>query len=229
MKSCIERRSNIVQETIENLPFAEWPIPEVNDITLRLSKDGTLQSSSNLVENGQCSYISDAKAENDDADPEESSFANTFTNQIRLIGSLKAVLLLSCPDHDDLDVFVILRKIDKSGRVLHHINIPFAELKATGGDGINGVEDPIDLPRLNALQYVGPSGILRASHRQIEAGISKHNSPHHKYTSEGKIQPPRLVKLEIGIWAAKLQFEAGEKLMLRIGGHDMRLPEFEPL
>ncbi|KAI1560107.1 acyl esterase, partial [Pyrenophora tritici-repentis] len=178
-----------ISANIDNLLFAAWPVPEINNITLRLSVDGTLQSSFDLVKSGQSSYISDAKAENDDADPEELSFTYTFTQRTRLIGNSKAVLYMSCPDHSDLDVFLILRKVDKDGRVLRHINIPFAELKAVGGDGIEGVEDPLNLPRLNAVQYVGPSGILRASHREIDASISKHNFPHHKHTNEEKIQP----------------------------------------
>ncbi|KAI4943259.1 hypothetical protein J4E91_009458 [Alternaria rosae] len=214
---------------VDNLPFTAWPVPEAKDIHLRLSTDGTLQSSSELVKGGQCSYASDAKAENFDADPEELSFTYTFAKQTRLIGSSKAVLYMSCPDHDDLDVFVILRKIDKDGRILRNCNIPFAELKAVGGDGIDDIVDPHELPTLNTLQYVGPSGILRASHREIESSISKHNFPHHKHTSEAKISPGQIVKLEIGIWAAGIQFEAGEKLVLRVSGHDMRLPEFEAL
>jgi predicted acyl esterase len=222
-------RSDVYQANVDNLPFTAWPVPEAKDISLRLSADGTLQSSSELVKGGQSFYASDAKAENFDADSEELSFTYTFSKQTRLIGSSKAVLYMSCPDHDDLDVFVILRKIDKDGRVLRNCNIPFAELKAVGGDGIDNIVDPYDLPTLNSLQYVGPSGILRASHREIDASISKHNFPHHKHTSEEKFFPGQVVKLEIGMWAAGIQFEAGEKLVLRVSGHDMRLPEFEAL
>jgi predicted acyl esterase len=226
---CIESHTNSAQVNIDNLPFTAWPVPEAEDITLRLSTDGTLQSSSDLVKSGQSSYISDAKAPNNDADPEELSFVHTFIKQTKLIGTSKAVLYMSCPDHDDLDVFVILRKADKAGRVLRHCNIPFSELKAVGGEGIDGVKNPLDLPLINSIQYVGPSGILRASHRDIDASISKHNFPQHKHTSEEKVPPGQIVRLEIGIWAAGIQFEAGEKLVLRVSGHDMRLPEFEPL
>lgn len=222
-------RSDIVQGNVDDLPFTAWPVPEAKDINLHLSTDGTLQSSCEHVKGGQSSYASDAKAENFDADPEELSFTYTFPKQTRLIGSSKAVLYMSCQDHDELDVFVILRKIDKDGRILRNCNIPFAELKAVGGDGIDDIVDPHDLPTLNSLQYVGPSGILRASHREIDASISKHNFPHHKHTSEEKISPGQVVKLEIGIWAAGIQFGAGEKLVLRVSGHDMRLPEFEAL
>lgn len=70
---------------------------------------------------------------------------------------------------------------------------------------------------------------MRASQLKIEPSISKHNFPHHYHMSEEKITPGQIVRLEIGIWAARIQFEAGEKLMLRVSGHDMRLPEFEPL
>lgn len=52
---------------------------------------------------------------------------------------------------DPVDMFLILRKVDKSGRILRRINIPFGELKATRGDGIDSVEDLLDLPRLNSL------------------------------------------------------------------------------
>jgi predicted acyl esterase len=226
---CIQSYSDTAQTNIVDLPFITWPVPEAKDITLRLSADDTLQTSSDFVESGQSSYKSDVNAENYDVDPEELSFAYTFTKQTRLIGTSKAVLYMSCPDHDDFDVFVILRKADRDGRVLRHINIPFAELKAVGGDGIDGVEDPLEFPLLNPLQYIGPSGILRASHRKIDAGISKHNFPHHEHVSEEKIQPGQVVRLGIGIWAAGIQFEAGEKLVLRVSGHDMRLPEFESL
>jgi hypothetical protein len=98
-----------------------------------------------------------------------------------------------------------------------------------GGTAIDGVANPQDVPLINTLQFVGPSGILRASHRAVDASISKHNFPHHKHTSEERITPGQILKLEIGIWAACIQFESGERLVLRVGGHDMRMPEFEHL
>ncbi|KAH7072083.1 Alpha/Beta hydrolase protein [Paraphoma chrysanthemicola] len=216
------------ENPIDNLPFTAWPIPEAKDTTLYLSADSHLQLSSSVVFSQQF-YQSDVKVSNKDADGEELSFKYVFSKRTRLIGTSKAVLYMSCPDHDDLDVFIILRKADKHGKILRQVNVPFAELKAVGGEGIDGAANPEDVPLINPLQYIGPSGILRASHRAIDESLSKHNFPVHKHTSEEKIAPGQIVKLEIGVWAAGIQFEEGESLVLRISGHDMRLPEFEPL
>ncbi|KAH7079144.1 Alpha/Beta hydrolase protein [Paraphoma chrysanthemicola] len=220
-------------DPIPNLEFTAWPIPEAKDTKLYLSADNTLLQSSSSVVPGQQSYQSDAKGLFFDADGEELSFTYVFPKQTRLIGTTKAVLYMSCPDYDDLDVFVILRKADKNGKVLRHLNVPFAELKAAAavGDGMDTAESVDDVPLINPLQYIGPSGILRASHRAIDESKSKHNFPVHKHTEESqeKITPGQVVKLEIGIWPAGIQFEAGERLVLRISGHDMRLPEFDSL
>ncbi|KAF2027042.1 hypothetical protein EK21DRAFT_72732 [Setomelanomma holmii] len=215
--------------SIDNLPFTTWPSPEAENTIFHLSADGTLQSTPSSITTGQLTYQSDAIVPNNDTDPEELSFTYTFQARTRLIGSSKAVLYMSCPDHDDLDVFVILRKADAHGKVLRNVNIPFAELKAIGGSGIEDVTDPQDVSKINVLQYIGPSGILRASHRAISPTLSKHNFPVHEHTSEEKITPGQVVKLEIGIWAAGIEFEEGERLVLRVSGHDMRMPEFEPL
>jgi hypothetical protein len=146
-------RADYLQTPIDNLPFAAWPVSEAKDFTLHLSADETLQISSSSITTGQNSYRSDAKVPNDDTDGEELSFTYVFLKQTRLIGTSKAVLYMSCPDHDDLDVFVILRKADRHGNILRNANIPFAELKAVGGTGIDGVENPQDVPLINTLQF----------------------------------------------------------------------------
>ena len=46
---------------------------------------------------------------------------------------------------------------------------------------------------------------------------------------EDKIPPGEVVKLEVGIWPAAIQWEAGEKLVLRVLSYDMSLAEFPPL
>jgi uncharacterized protein len=137
-----------------------------------------------------------------------------------LIGPSKAVLFMSCPDHDDMDIFVIIRKADKDGKVLRNVNIPLEELGFTSEDEVENV---------NTVKYIGPSGILRASHRAIDPNLSKPHWPAHDHTAEDKVPPGRVVRLEIGIWAAAIRFEAGEELVFRVAGHQMTLAEFVPL
>ncbi len=201
-----------------NLPFSDYPIPKTTYRTFHLSEDGQLKAEPGGK--GEVTYQSDIPAQQIDADPEEVSFTYTFPEKCTIIGPSKAILYLSCPDHDDMDVFVIIRKADKNGKVLRNLNIPLKEL---GNVSEDDVED------LNTLKYIGPMGCLRASHRALDSELSKPHWPAHNHMKEEKISPGDVVKLEIGIWPAAIQWEAGEKLVVRVSGHDMRLAEFPPL
>ncbi|KIY03521.1 uncharacterized protein Z520_00212 [Fonsecaea multimorphosa CBS 102226] len=208
------------QPPIVNIPFSTWPIPQTQYKTLWLSGEQALKEMPGIAESGKVSYQSDLTAQQIDNDPEFVEFVYSFTERSTLIGPARAVIYMSCADHDDMDVFVIIRKADRHGKVLQNINVP---LNALGFASEEEVED------INSLKYIGPSGILRASHRAIDPKLSKPHWPAHDHTQERKIPPGHIVKLEIGIWPAAIQFEAGEKLVFRVAGHQMTLAEFTPL
>lgn len=44
---------------------------------------------------------------------------------------------MSCDDLDDFDVFVSLRKLNKDGKVLEHVNVPWRSLP----EGVNTQDD----------------------------------------------------------------------------------------
>lgn len=71
--------------------------------------------------------------------------------------------------------------------------------------------------------------MLRASHRALDGSLSKPQWPAHDHSRISPVPPGSVVKLEIGLWPAAIQFEAGEGLMLKISGHHMALAEFVPL
>lgn len=154
-----------------------------------------------------------------DAQVEELSFECTFKERTYLIGYPRAVLYMSTEESNDMDVFVSLRKADSQGNVLRNINIPLEDL---------GMEAN-EVPLVNPLVYTGPSGILRASHRKIDAAKSKPYWPFHPHDEKELLEPGQIVKLDIGLWPAGIVFEAGEKLMLRVAGHHMVVAEFEHL
>jgi predicted acyl esterase len=93
-------------------------------------------------------------------------FTYTFDKYTELIGWSKATLFMSCSDLDDLDVYVVLRKLDRHGKPLLNYNIP----KNDWNPGVT--ED--EIPDLNTYKYIGPSGRLRASKRAvgIEPGLT---------------------------------------------------------
>lgn len=153
-----------------------------------------------------------------DADGEEVQFRITFEEKTTLIGASKAVLYVSCPNHNDLDIIVQLRKADKDGNILRHFNIPLKDFGRPSGSN----EELI-----NVLQYLGPTGILRPSHRTLDPALSKPYWPAHDHTKEVIISAGEIVKLEIDLWVSAIQFEAGEQLVLKVAGHAMTLTEFE--
>ncbi|KAM6485617.1 Alpha/Beta hydrolase protein [Trichoderma sp. SZMC 28011] len=201
-----------------NHVFTDFPVPRTEYRIYYLCQDGTLAWSPDQIST-TLSYQSDVKALQMDSDSEELSFDCTLPADSYLVGYSKAVLYMSCPDHDDLDVFVQIRKADSTGKVLQNINIPLHEL------GL----DAEDVTRINTNVYIGPMGILRASRRKIDVDRSKPHWALHSHDEDEKISPGTIVKLEIGIWPSGIKFEKGEKLVFKVSGHDMRLAEFEPL
>lgn len=168
--------------------------------------------------------------QSDTWDDDGAHFTHTFDEYTELIGWSKATLFMSCNDLDDLDVYILLRKLDRNGKALLNYNIPKHDWNV-------GVTEH-DIPDFNTYKYIGPSGRLRASKRAlgIEPGLTEEQNrsktpaelwfPHDK--SE-KVPLREVVKLEIPIWPGGIAFEAGESIRLEIKGHDPLFPEHAPL
>ena len=207
------------QPPMMNIPFDGYPVPGTIWQRFYLAADNRLKLSAENKESS-LSYQSDVPAQQIDADREEITFSYTLPEKCTLIGPSKATVFIKCDDHDDMDVFVQIRKADKNGKVLRNVNIPLNEL-ALKSDG--------EVENLNTLKYLGPTGVLRASHRVLDPVLSKPHWPAPDHTKEEKIPPGEIAKLEIGMWPAAMQWEAGENLILKISGHQMTLAEFPPL
>ncbi|KAF5238961.1 hypothetical protein FANTH_10133 [Fusarium anthophilum] len=206
------------KEPIVNHVFPAWPIPATKNEQLYLCPNQVLSKVPPSAESQVC-YKSDVPFMQMDSDSEELRFEYTFREAVYLVGNAQATLYMSCPDHDDFDVCVQLRKIDRDGKGLQNINIPSKD---------SGIEDE-DVERINSLVYLGPSGYLRASHRAVDSEASIPNFPEHDYTQQQKVNPGTIVRLDIGLWQTGMAFEEGEGLMLKVSGHSMTLAEFSVL
>ncbi|UPK91487.1 hypothetical protein LCI18_002422 [Fusarium solani-melongenae] len=196
----------------------EWPLPSTEFRTLYLHSSSTLQPEKPVAE-AHATYQSDVKAMQVDDDPEELRFQYTFTEDAILAGYSSATLFMSCKEHDDLDVFVQLRKADANGMILQSLNIPAEALGLA----------PQDIEPVNPVIYLGPTGVLRASHRKKDKKLSKPYHPISSHTDLEPVPPGTIVKLEIGLWPTAISFDKGEKLILKVSGHPMTLAEFVPL
>lgn len=157
-------------------------------------------------------------------------FAYTFDKYTEILGPSKVKLFMSTKDQDDLDVYVILRKLDIDGKVLTSLNVPLD--KQSHGTAMEIVDD------LNLYKHEGPTGRLRASKRALgqdplltEEQL-KSQVPTElwlPYDKEEKVPPGTIVELDIPIWPTGMVFYAGESLRLEISGHINKLHESHDL
>ncbi|KAJ5767643.1 alpha/beta-hydrolase [Penicillium manginii] len=185
-----------------------FPLPNTEYRELFFTQDRSLASQV-PVKQTTLSYNSESKS-----DPVENvGFTYTFSHKARLMGLPKAMLHMSCDDLDDMIIYVLIRKLDKQGKEMINVNIPLSAAP------YSKVEDIPQDEYSNLTIYYGPTGILRASHRQVDQSKSIHPQyPFHTHSEVQKVPPGTIVELEIGLWAMGIDFEAGESLRVQVSG-----------
>lgn len=202
------------REAIDDIVLEDFPVPNTE------YREFFLHANKKLYQNPVSQY--EKISYNSEKHDSFTEFTHTFDQAARLIGLPKAILYMSCGDRDGFTVFVILRKKDKNGKDLMHLNFPFSATPVTSIDDIPEKE------RASLNLHLGSTGILRASHRAIDSSRSIHPQfPFHPHKSQQKVPPGTIVKLEIGIWAMGVDFEAGESISLRVGGQFPGIAEYK--
>ncbi|KAM0415969.1 hypothetical protein ACHAPT_013068 [Fusarium lateritium] len=186
----------------------EFPLARTQYTDFFINHDGHLSLTSSLEPKTK-SYFSEIR----DEGFEKLSFNYTFAEKTTLVGLPKAVLYMSTEDSDDMNIYVLLRKLDRNGKPLLNLNIPWKYAPIKCFDEL----DPKD--HQNLLFYFGPMGILRASRRHIDWSRSIHQQyPFHTHDRDEKLGKGQVVELRIGLWAMGIEYEAGESISLQISG-----------
>lgn len=190
----LEVRSGFYEQEVR--AEQNWPLSSVQPAMLYLcAKTGSLQ---------RHPIASEGKVAHQPASRNERAvFSCRFERAVELVGGMRLKLWVSTSEGDDLDLFVVLRKLDSGGKEVFF-------------SGYNGYErDGV------------AKGWLRASHRELDPSRSTALRPWHSHTSIQKVRPGDIVPLEIEIWPSATLFEAGSTLQLTIQGHDAaRYPAF---
>jgi len=203
-----------LEDPYYDIPEEDYPLPRTEYKSLYLTENNRLSVDPAQVK-GKMAYDSEKQSQ-------IASFTHTFQETTRLVGMPKAVLFMSCEDSDDMVVYVTIRKLDKEGKTMVALNIPWSAAKAESFEKT----DPKD--HSNLLFGVGFMGLLRASHRAIDASRSMHPQyPYHPHDKIEKISPGQIVEMEIGIWAMGAEYTAGESLRVDISGGYPLFQEFE--
>ena len=183
-------------------------------------------SPKSLTEESISSYSSTNKS--------EITFDIVFSEYTELAGYPKLKLWMQCNEHDDMDIFVLLGKIDKNKKLLRHVNF---------SPKVTALEN---LPLINVVQYEGPTGCLRASHRDWSPTGPSYADPvpldaetpmaergqydgtrelWHPHIKQKKVSKGEIVAVEFTTWPIGVVYEKGEGLRVRISGRDMTLIE----
>ncbi|EGP86982.1 unnamed protein product [Zymoseptoria tritici ST99CH_3D7] len=200
------------REAIDNIEYSDFPVPNteyreyfLHNKTLNLEPAGSSAVATYNSEDGK-----------DVAD-----FTFSFQERTRLIGLPKAILYMSCEDHDDMNVFVQLRKRDKDGNLLYHLCFPF------DATPVKSIAEIPEKQRQSTNLHNGSVGVLRASHRASDPERSIHPQfPFHPHEIEEKIPPGEIVRLDIGIWCMGVDFDAGESISVQISGQFPAIAEY---
>lgn len=200
-------------DPIANKVGEDFPTPGTDYQKFYLQSDGTMSNTGALTsKNDTMSY---------DGKTGFLTFKHTFKEKTQIVGMPKAILHMSCKEYDDMDIYPILRKLSATGEPMCNLDIPWSAVPV---DEIADIPNP---KRTEVLLYKGPKGILRASNRKIDPSRSMHdNWPFYTHDEVQKVTPGDVVRLEIGIWAMGIEYEAGESITLEMSGHSRGIVEF---
>lgn len=130
-------------------------------------------------------------------------FVYRFAHDTELTGSMALRLWVSTSDGDDMDLFVVVRKVDAAGK-----EVPFYGYNGFVNDGV-------------------AKGWLRVSHRALDPARSRPGRPWHSHLKREPLRPGEIVPVEIEVLASSTMFEAGAALRVEVLGHDAaRYPGF---
>lgn len=203
-------------DPITNIVEEDFPVPRTRYRELYLGPDASL-SLDKTISPQYTMHDSEAAGT-------YSAFTYTFDRDTRLMGLPKTILYVSSEQADDMDIYVLLRKLDANGVTMLNLTIPWNSIEPSSVDEIPKRKDS------DLLLYMGPKGILRASHREIDESRSIHpNYPFHPHKTLQKIPPGDIVKLEIGMWPMGIDYRAGESIQLQVSGIDPSMHPHEGL
>ncbi|MGI8610082.1 MAG: CocE/NonD family hydrolase C-terminal non-catalytic domain-containing protein [Candidatus Dormibacteria bacterium] len=145
------------------------------------------------------------------SNPGLASFVVRFDEETVLVGYPKTHLWVEARGADDMDLFVLIQKLDKHGSHLQQFTVP------------NQGAMLMDLTERGSsvLRYKGSNGRLRVSARQLDETLSTNSVPAHAFDRVEKLNPGEIVEVEIDMLPVGLVFYPGEQLRLVISGQNL--------
>lgn len=139
------------------------------------------------------------------------SFSLTVDSDTAFIGYPSVRLYAAAEDADDMDIFVLLQKLDKNGELLEQITVP------------NNGPQMVGITRNGASILInkGSNGRLRASLRKLDMEQSTADVPVQSFNTEQKLTPGEVVAMDIALFPTGVLLYPGETLRLTISGQNV--------
>jgi len=133
-----------------------------------------------------------------------SSFVKRFDTETTLVGYPKVHLFVEADGFDDMDLFILLQKLDVHGNHLQQFVVPnqgamMQDLTEKGG---------------SVLRYKGSNGRLRVSARHLDEKLSTDEVPAHSFDRVEKLQAGEIAEIDIDLFPVGMVFYPGEQIRL---------------
>jgi predicted acyl esterase len=145
------------------------------------------------------------------ANPNAVSFLTRFDEETVLVGYPKARLWVEARDADDMDLFVLIQKLDKYGTPLQSFTTP----------NHSAMAHDITDHGATVLLYKGADGRLRVSTRHLDENLSTDDVPAHTFDRIEKLAPGEIVAIDVELPPIGLRFYPGEELRFIVSSRNL--------
>jgi hypothetical protein len=130
------------------------------------------------------------------------TFDHTFDEDTEITGYMKLRMFLECRGHDNMDLFVWVKKLNAEGEY-------------------------IPIYCIHSEPYRGAWGYYRACRRELDDELSSDFQPVQKHAKDEKLSPGEIVQADIEIWPHSRFWHKGETIRLEVSGHFIKSDWFE--
>jgi predicted acyl esterase len=145
------------------------------------------------------------------SNPNAVSFIARFDQPTVMVGYPKAHLWVEAHGADDMDLFVLIQKLDAQGTPLQQFTVPNQNPR---------IHDLTD-HGATILRYKGSDGRLRVSARHLDDTLSTDDVPAHSFDRVEKLSPGEIVEVEVELLPIGWSFQPGEQLRFVISARNL--------
>jgi len=146
-----------------------------------------------------------------ESNPNAVSFVTRFDEETVMVGYPKARLWVEARDADDMDLFVLVQKLDTYGTPLQQFTVP----------NQSAVNHDLTDHGATILRYKGSDGRLRVSARHLDGTLSTDEVPVHSFDRVEKLSPGEIAEIEIELLPIGLVFHPGQQLRFVISSRNL--------